>query len=55
MENKLGDQLTGWIEDVQSSGIREITAFAIGLLGDYQSIENAISLLEQWPVGRQRK
>jgi len=44
MENKLGNQLRGWIERVQHSGISEITAFANGLLRDYQSIENAISL-----------
>ena len=43
-ENKLGNQLRGWIERVQHSGISEITAFANGLLRDYQSIENAINL-----------
>lgn len=44
MENKLGNQLREWIERVQHSGTSEITSFANGLLRDYQSIENAISL-----------
>lgn len=44
MENKLGKQLRGWIENVLRSGISEIATFANGLLRDYQSIENAISL-----------
>ncbi|HMI04631.1 MAG TPA: transposase [Pedobacter sp.] len=44
MENKLGNRLSAWIANVQHSGIREITAFAKGLLSDYQSIENAISM-----------
>jgi transposase len=49
MENKLGDQLRGWIENVLHSGISEIATFANGLLRDYQSIENAISL--SWSNG----
>jgi len=44
MENKLGNQLRGWIENVLNSGISEIATFANGLIRDYQSIENAISL-----------
>jgi hypothetical protein len=44
MENKLGNQLRDWIENVLHSGISEITTFANGLLREYQSIENAISL-----------
>lgn len=44
MENKLGNQLQGWIENVLHSGISEMATFANGLLRDYQSIENAISL-----------
>jgi transposase len=44
MENKLGNQLQGWIENVLHSGISEMATFANGLLRDYQSIKNAISL-----------
>ncbi|WP_449415936.1 ISL3 family transposase [Pedobacter frigoris] len=44
MENKLGNQLRDWIENVLHSGISEITTFANRLLREYQSIENAISL-----------
>ncbi|WP_443147257.1 transposase [Pedobacter sp. GR22-6] len=45
----MGNQLQGWIEKVLNSGIREMATFANGLLRDYQSIENAISLL--WSNG----
>jgi len=44
MENKLGNQLQGWIKKVLNSRISEIATFANGLLRDYKSIENAISL-----------
>ncbi|MES2653389.1 MAG: ISL3 family transposase [Bacteroidota bacterium] len=44
MENKNGDQLGTWIENVKSAGISEINTFANGLLKDYRSIENALTL-----------
>lgn len=44
MENKNGNQLGIWIENVKSAGISEFNTFANGLLKDYPSIENALSL-----------
>jgi len=49
MTNKLGDQLKHWIDRARASGIREMAAFATGLLTDYQAIRNAMSL--HWSNG----
>ncbi|OJV13991.1 MAG: hypothetical protein BGO21_20175 [Dyadobacter sp. 50-39] len=49
MTNKLGDQLKHWIDRARASGIREMAAFATGLLTDYQAIWNAMSL--HWSNG----
>lgn len=44
MENKAGNELNGWIEEVQNSVITELRTFAKGLLTDLKAVENAISL-----------
>lgn len=49
MESKKGSQLKVWINSAINSGIKEITSFAKGLLTDYDSIENAMTL--SWSNG----
>jgi transposase len=49
MINKQGTRLKKWIKLAQGAGIKEIASFATGLLTDYSSIENSISL--QWSNG----
>lgn len=49
MRNKQGIKLKKWIKLAQGAGIKEIASFATGLLTDYSSIENSISL--QWSNG----
>lgn len=49
MRNKQGPRLKKWIKLAQGAGIKEIASFATGLLTDYSSIENSISL--KWSNG----
>ncbi len=44
IENKQGDLLCSWMNEVQESPVKELKRFAKGLLSDFVAVKNAISL-----------
>lgn len=50
MENKQGDLLNQWIDQVIQSSVSELKGFAKGLLSGYEAVKNALSL--PWSNGQ---
>lgn len=50
MENKEGDLLKEWISLAASCGVKELSGFAKGLLGDFDAVQNAMS--SHWSNGQ---
>jgi transposase len=50
LHNCQGDRLDAWLERADTSGVRELAAFAEGLRRDYQAIRAACAL--PWSQGQ---
>jgi transposase len=50
LRERLDDQLAQWVEDIVSSGIRELVSFAEGLRRDWQAVEAGVRL--PWSQGQ---
>jgi len=50
MENKQGELLNNWIDEVKTSSLKELSSFATGLLSDYSAVKNALTL--PWSNGQ---
>lgn len=50
LENKHGEGLQGWIDEVSGTNLKELKSFAKGLLSDITAVTNAVSF--PWSNGQ---